>query len=95
MKFYYENNLGDSGHFTEENLVKAIYTAWNIDADLYLWADNNWQLVFSPLDCNELNSDLLESYGYKVIDTEETREIVDIKTGKFIKYDWNEIKQLI
>lgn len=28
MKFYYENNLGDSGYFTEKDLVKAIYTAW-------------------------------------------------------------------
>jgi hypothetical protein len=95
MKFYYENGLGDEGHFTEENLVKAIYTAWNIDADLYIWTDNNWQLVFSPLDGNELNSELLEPYGYKMIDTEETRELVNIKKGEIVKYDWDEIKQLI
>lgn len=26
MRFFYENNLGDSGYFSEKDLVKAIYT---------------------------------------------------------------------
>lgn len=96
MRFYYENALGDKGYFQEKELVKAIYTAWNIDADLYIWKDNDkfWQIIFSPLDGNELNSDLLKTYGYKIIDGKTEREIVEIKTGKVIRYDWSEIKQL-
>ena len=36
MKFLYENNVGDSGYFSEKDIIKAIYTAWNIEAALYL-----------------------------------------------------------
>ncbi|WP_279286572.1 hypothetical protein [Clostridium botulinum] len=36
MEFYYENSMGDHGTFSENNLVKAIYIAWNVEADLYL-----------------------------------------------------------
>ncbi|APQ78671.1 hypothetical protein [Clostridium botulinum] len=36
MEFYYENSMGDHGTFSENNLVKAIYTAWNVEAGLYL-----------------------------------------------------------
>lgn len=95
MRFYYENALGDKGYFQEKELVKTIYTVWNIDADLYIWKDNIWQIIFSPLDGNELNSDLLEAYGYKMMDGETKREIVEIKTGKVIRYDWSEVKPLI
>lgn len=97
MRFYYENTLGDKGYFQEKELVKAIYTVWNIDADLYIWKDSDkfWQIIFSPLDGNELNSDLLEAYGYKMMDGETEREIIEIKTGKVIRYDWSEVKPLI
>ena len=95
MKFYYENNLGDKGCFTEDNLVKAIYTAWNIEADLYVCEGDNFQIIFSPHDDNEFNSELLEPYGYKMIDGEKYRDILEIKTDKIIRYDWDEVKQLI
>ena len=39
MRFYYENGMGDSGYFSESKLIKAIYTAWNIEADLWLLND--------------------------------------------------------
>lgn len=94
MKFYYENCMGDKGTFEEQDLVKAIYTAWNIEADLYLLTDGDWQIIFAPWESNENNSDLLETYGYKMIDGEKYREIIDIKTGKSISYDWREVKQL-
>lgn len=95
MEFYYENSCGDKGVFTEKCLVKAIYTAWNIEADLYLWVDNNWQIVFCPTEGNEFNCDLLENHGYEMIDGEIYREIIDIKTKEIIRYDWSEVKQLI
>lgn len=95
MRFYYDNNMGDHGYFSENNLVKAIYTAWNIDANLYLIKNNKKELIFAPYEGNELNSELLNSYGYKMTDGEEYREIVDIKTDKVIRYDWSMVKQLV
>lgn len=94
MKFYYENSVGDTGTFSSSNLVKAVYTAWNIEADLYLWKDNDWQIIFCPMESNDFNSELLKEYGYKMIDGEKYREITEIKTGKIIRYDWSEVKQL-
>ena len=107
MRFFYENNMGDSGYFSEKDIVKAIYTAWNIEATLYLLNDGvkkldlkkrlgeQLKVVFSPYDGNEFNSDVLEEFGYKMEDGEEEREIIDIKTGKVVKYEWSEVKQLI
>ena len=95
MEFYYENCMGDKGCFEEDDLIKAIYTAWNIEADLYLFANGDWQIIFSPHDDNEYNSQLLEFYGYKMVDGEKEREIIEIKTGKIVKYDWSEVKQLV
>ena len=36
MRFFYENMMGDSGHFTlkKTEIPKAIMSAWNIEADL-------------------------------------------------------------
>jgi hypothetical protein len=107
MRFYYENNIGDSGYFSEKNLVKAIYTAWNIEACLYLlntgvkkldtneFMNKQAKLVFAPYEDNEFNSDVLKEYGYFMEDGEEFREIREIETGKEVKYEWSEVKQLI
>lgn len=108
MKFYYISNCGDEGFFKEKDLIKAIYTAWNIEGNLYLVINdkiknidviqdfnNQTKLIFAPLDGNELNSDLLKEYGYYMEDGECEREIKNIKTGKTVKYDWSEVKQLI
>jgi hypothetical protein len=107
MRFYYQNNIGDSGCFSEKNLVKAIYTAWNVEAELYLLNDDlkkidshkslleQAKIIFSPFDDNEFNSDVLKEFGYKMEDGKEEREIIEIKTGKIVKYDWSEVKQLI
>lgn len=106
MRFYYQNGMGDSGYFSEDNLVKAIYTAWNIEAELYLLNKGirkiDWKskenpftkqskIVFSSMDGNEFNSDVLKEFGYKM----EEGEIIDIKTGNVVRYDWSEVKQLI
>jgi len=97
MNFYYENNMGDNGYFQEDNLIKGIYTSWNIEANLYILDEdtNQEKLVFAPYETNEFNSDLLEEYGYMMIDGDYYREIVDIKTGKIVRYDWDEVLQLI
>lgn len=105
MKFYYINNMGDEGVFQESNLVKAIYTAWNIEAELWLLNDDvkklklnevfqHGKLIFSPHDDNKFNSEILEEYGYKMIDGDKYREIVNVNTGQIERYDWSEVKQL-
>ncbi len=107
MKFYYENNAGDYGTFSEKDLIKAIYTAWNIEATLYLINSDvkklnikkdffkQVKMIFSPWDGNEFNSQLLEDYGYYMVDGDEYREIREIKTDKIVKYDYAEVKQLV
>nr|WP_269205463.1 hypothetical protein [Clostridium botulinum] len=87
--------MGDTGVFQEDNIVKAIYTAWNIEADLYIYTDRSWQMVFAPYGDNEYNSELLEEYGYKMIDGDKYRQIIDIKSNKIVKYDWSEVRQLV
>lgn len=101
--------MGDAGIFRENDLVKAIYTAWNIEANLYILNDEvrkvrdiiffgddkNAKIVFCPLEGNEFNSDVLEEYGYYIEDGEEYREIREIETNKVVKYDWSEVKQLV
>ena len=47
------------------------------------------------MDDNELNSELLEKYGYKMEDGEEYREIINIKTGEIVKYEWSDVIQLV
>lgn len=108
MRFYYQNNVGDSGYFSEKDLVKAIYTAWNIEAELYLlnegikkldthkpFFSKQTKLVFAPYEENEFNTEILEEFGYKMEDREPYREIIDIKTDRVVKYDWSEVKKLI
>jgi hypothetical protein len=109
MKFYYENSMEDCGVFSENDLIKAIYTAWNIEACLYLIKDGvsklnrsdyklfreQAKIVFSPWDDNEFNSDILKEFGYYMDDGEEYREIRELKTNNVVKYDWSEVWQLI
>jgi hypothetical protein len=96
MKFYYENSMGDRGAFVEKDIIKAIYTSWNIEANLYLVNGfNDKVLIFAPWEGNELNSDLLKEYGYYMEDDKEERVIKELSTGRIVKYDWSEVKQLI
>jgi hypothetical protein len=107
MRFYYENTSGDEGYFSEKNLIKAIYTAWNIEANLYLLNDGikkidkyrcmseQSKIVLCPFEENEFNSDILKEFGYYMTDGEEFREIRRIKDDMEEKYEWSEVKQLI
>lgn len=95
MKFYYANNIGDSGMFKEKDLVKAIHMAWNIEADLYLLEkDNKKRLIFSPFEDNDFNSELLQDYGYYVVDGKKYREIKEASSNKTIHYKWEDIIDL-
>ncbi len=107
MRFYYQNGMGDSGYFSEKDLIKAIYTAWNIEAELWLlnkglkkidWYESitkQAKIIFSPYDGNEFNSDVLKEFGYKMEDGKEEREIINIQTGEVVKYNWSEVKKLV
>ena len=107
MRFYYENGMGDSGYFSESKLIKAIYTAWNIEADLWLLNEgvkklkphesvyDQGKIVFASCEGNEFNSDVLKEYGYYMIDGEEEREIRKISDNSIVKYDWSEVRQLV
>jgi hypothetical protein len=38
---------------------------------------------------------MLKSFGYEMEDGEVYREIIEIKTGNVVKYDWSEVIKLI
>ena len=107
MRFYYQNGMGDSGYFSKNNLIRALFSAWNIESELYLLNKGikkiNWneklsdqaKIIFSPMDDNEFNSDVLRDYGYKMEDREEERKIIDIKTGEIVKYELSDVIQLV
>lgn len=107
MKFYYWNSMGDSGIFSEQDLIKAIYSVWNVEGNLYL-IDSNYEgklteenilgvskLIFAPWESNEFNSELLKEFGYYMEDGNGHREIKDIKTHEVKRYDWSEVRLLI
>lgn len=88
MRFYYENYSGDSGYFTlkKTELVKAIMSAWNIEADLCIidkLSENSIfkgrKLIFAPHEDNEFNNELLKEYGLYITDGEKYRELRYIK----------------
>jgi len=109
MRFYYENSSGDNGVFSEKDLIKAIYSVWNIEGTLYkiplkttLRQINDYQgykilndVIFSSWDDNELNNELLKEYGYYMIDGEVEREIRKIEDNSLVEYDWSEVRDLI
>jgi hypothetical protein len=107
VRFYYISSTGYHGCFLEKDLVKALYAAWNIEAELYKLNDgvvkikNNIPftqqatLVFAPFESNEFNTDLLIKYGYKMDDVGEFREIIKVSDNSVVKYEWEEVLQLI
>jgi hypothetical protein len=104
MRFFYENGYGDTGYFSEKDIIKAVYTAWNIDADLWLLNDGlrkldpykftseQAKIVFASPEGYLFNSDVLKEFGYYM---NEDNEIRKISTDEVVKYGWSEVKQLI
>lgn len=97
--------MGDSGHFTEkkENIVNAIYSAWNIEACLYVAEKlkgnkelEKITLIFSPQEDNEVNNELLKPYGLYMADGEKYRELRWSKDGSLARNpdDWSGLRVL-
>ena len=86
MRFFYANEIGDSGYFTlkKTEIIKAIMSAWNIEADLSIVTNKigghqeKHKLIFSPSECNDCNNDWLEEYGLYIKDGEKYRELHNI-----------------
>ncbi|GGH46088.1 hypothetical protein GCM10008014_08520 [Paenibacillus silvae] len=81
----------DGGEFIPlmtDNIVEAIYTAWNYEFDVYENNRDSYDLIFSGTQDNEWNSEMLEKYGIRVIDHEKHRHLQNIETGEIYFADW-------
>ena len=82
----------DGGEFLlidTENVVEAIYQAWNYEFDVYeSLGDQKKQLIFSGNEDNEGNSAMLEKYGIRLIDSDKHRHLQNIETGEIYYADW-------
>ena len=102
MKFYYENSFGNDGYFLTKNteVTKAIMSAWNIGASLYLVEkiDNStvYTPIFYPLESNEENNYYLRKYGYKIVGEMNNRELRYIRDNSLVTQedDWHELIDL-
>ncbi|MED0665729.1 hypothetical protein P4T04_05275 [Bacillus badius] len=81
----------DGGEFKKipsNNVVEAIYMAWNYEFDVYRAEDKT--LIFSGQEDNEGNSAMLEPYGLRLIDKEKGRFLQNIETGEIYQPDWRQ-----
>ena len=68
------------------DIVKAIYYAWNYEFDTYDIKTGN--VILSRMDDNELNCELLKPYGLRLIDHKRFRQLQSIDTGEIFKASW-------
>lgn len=89
----YNKDEGKYQCIASNNLVEAIHIAWNYEYDVYT-ADTE-QLIFSAYEDNDTNSELLLSYGLRLIDDEnsEYRVLQDIQTNEIFLPDYLKEKQ--
>ncbi len=81
----------DGGEFRllpSNDIVEAIYTAWNYEFDVY--EAETEELIFSGHEDNETNSEWLEPYGIRVIDGDKYRHLQNIVTEEIYKADWQD-----
>jgi hypothetical protein len=71
-----------------DNIVKAIYWAWNYEFDVYETDGEEKNLIFSGQEDNEGNSAMLEKYGIRVIDNEKHRHLQNVETGEIYTANW-------
>lgn len=85
--------MGDSGFFTlkKSEIVKAIQSAWNIEANLYIVQPgttkknlvyNRMKPVLLPYEDNEMSNNYLKDFGLYLIDGEVYRELRYTKSGE-------------
>lgn len=90
MKFYMQNCVGDEAHFESDSIIDAIHKAWNIEADLYIFdEDNNICIIFEPFYDNECNNEMLQEYGLRIIDHKGYRKVQSIDTGEIHEAPWH------
>lgn len=68
------------------NVVEAIYTAWNYEFDVYEVETKN--LIFSGKLNNEDNSELLEKYGVRMVNEDGRRHLQNVETEEVYKASW-------
>ena len=86
-KFMYLDR--EEGRFVKmqtNNVVNAIYTAWNYEYPVYEVATE--LCIFEPYADNEDNSEMLEEYGVRVVDDKGRRKLQTISTGEIHKAPW-------
>ena len=80
--------IGELREIPSDNVVEAIYMAWNYEFDVY--EAYTKKPVFSGKLSNEENSELLKKYGLRLIDHEGYRKLQDIKSGEIFEAPWKE-----
>ncbi|MEB8651900.1 hypothetical protein P4G96_24300 [Bacillus cereus] len=70
----------------KENVVEAIHYAWNYEFDVY--EIESGELIFSGQEDDDFNSEMLEPYGVRLIESENCRCLQNVKTGEIYKADW-------
>jgi hypothetical protein len=89
MKYKFMAWDWDAGEFVfipTNDFVEAIYWAWNYEFDVYNAETKDEILV--RYDSNDVNSELMEPYGYRLIDHDGYRNLQSIETGEIFKPDW-------
>jgi hypothetical protein len=89
MKYKFMMYNWDGGEYVTiptNNVVDAIYYAWNFECEVY--EKYTKKLIFAPFEDNEFNSDLLKEYGIRLIEDGKYRRLQDIKTGEIYKAPW-------
>jgi hypothetical protein len=79
--------IGEFKKIPSNNIVEAIYIAWNYEFDVYE-ADTQ-KLIFSGQLDNEENSELLQKYGIRMIDHNGYRKLQDIESGEIYEAPWH------
>lgn len=70
----------------KEDIVEAIHYAWNYEFDIYDREKD--ELIFSGRENDEVNSEMLEPYGLRLIEDDKYRNLQNIETGEIYKADW-------
>jgi hypothetical protein len=69
-----------------EETVEALYWAWNYEFNVH--DVETGDLVFAPWEDDDLNSEMLEPFGLRVISSKDGRDFQDIKTGEIFSPPW-------
>jgi hypothetical protein len=80
---------GEYKKIPSNDVVEAIYIAWNYEFDVYMNEGEEKRLIFSGHEDNESNSEMLKPYGIRLIDHKGERKLQNIETGEIYKADWH------